>query len=254
MHEGHRARLRERYMKTGPEGFMEHELLELLLTYAIPRRNTNDVAHSLISRFGSLSSVLSADVAELSTVDGVGSSAAIFLRLCGDAGRKATNASSEKAPRLNTPAAAVSFALELLSGERYESVYIVSLDKSMRLLHAERLLTGTLTEAPLYPRRVVESALMHRAHAVLLLHNHPSGDPSPSESDAQATEAVKKALNSIDIMLFDHIIVGRNAAYSFSRGILIANGDAQVLHAAPGNMPGEGRTPQKDAYLAAKTE
>lgn len=255
MHEGHRQRLRERYMKTGPDGFMEHELLELLLTYATPRRNTNDIAHSLISRFGSLSSVLCADVAELACVDGVGDYTAVFLRLCGDAGRKAAKASGTKPPRLSTPAAAVSFALELLDGERYESVYVVSLDKNMRLLHAERLLTGTLTEAPLYPRRVVESALMHRAHAVLLLHNHPSGDPSPSQSDAQATEAVKKALNSIDIRLFDHIIVGRNAAYSFSRGILIAREDAQTPCAAPDILhPAEGGTPPADAHLAAEKE
>jgi DNA repair protein RadC len=253
MHEGHRQRLRERYIKTGPDGFMEHELLELLLTYAIPRRNTNDIAHSLISRFGSLSSVLCADAAELSSIDGVGDSTAVFLRLVGDAGRKAVQSNDRKAPLLGTPAAAVSFALELLAGERYESVYVVSLDKNMRLLHAERLLTGTLTEAPLYPRRVVESALHHRAHAVLLLHNHPSGDPSPSESDAQATEAVKKALNSIDIRLFDHIIVGRNAAYSFSRGISIAQEDTQGLRAAPG-MPAEGRVPPAEALLAAEKE
>lgn len=253
MHEGHRQRLRERYIKTGPDGFMEHELLELLLTYAIPRRNTNDIAHSLIRRFGSLSSVLCADAAELASIDGVGDSTAVFLRLIGDVGRKAVRANDRKAPLLGTPAAAVSFALELLAGERYESVYVVSLDKSMRLLHAERLLTGTLTEAPLYPRRVVESALHHRAHAVLLLHNHPSGDPSPSESDAQATEAVKKALNSIDIRLFDHIIVGRNAAYSFSRGISIAQEDTQGLRAAPG-MPAEGRVPPAEALLAAEKE
>jgi DNA repair protein RadC len=229
MHEGHRQRLRERYVNTGLDGFQEHELLELLLTYAIPRRNTNDIAHSLIGRFGSLSSVLEADAAELASISGVGEYAAVFLRLIGDTARKAAKADPRQTPRLNTPAAAAAFAMDLLRAERYESVYVVSLDKNMRLLHAERLLTGTLTEAPLYPRRVVESALMHRAHSVLLLHNHPSGDASPSQSDAQATEAVKTALNSIDIRLFDHIVVGHNEAYSFSRGIRITKEDAQAL-------------------------
>ena len=228
MHEGHRQRLRERYVNTGLDGFEEHELLELLLTYAIPRHNTNDTAHSLIGRFGSLSSVLEAEVAELASISGVGEYAAVFLRLIGDTARKSAKVSPRRQLRLNTPAAAAAFALDLLRGERYECVYVVSLDKNMRLLHAERLLTGTLTEAPLYPRRVVECALMHRAHSVLLLHNHPSGDASPSQSDAQATEAVKTALNSIDIRLFDHIVVGKNEAYSFSRGIRIAREDTQA--------------------------
>jgi len=234
-------------MKSGPEGFTEHELLELLLTYAIPRRNTNDIAHSIISRFGSLSSVFHADVAELASIDGEGESTAVFLRLIGDAGRKALRTNNSDI-RLDTPAAAVSFASDLLCAERYESVYVVSLDKNKRLLYAERLLTGTLTEAPLYPRRVVESALLHRAHSVLLLHNHPSGDPLPSESDVQATEAVKNALNSIDIRLFDHIIVGRNAAYSFSRGALIAKVNAQTLCAAP---PQEEEMSQAELPIAA---
>ena len=178
------------------------------------------------------SSIFSTQTAELDSIDGIGESAAIFLKLIGDTARRATKPGGRRAPKLDTPAAAAAYALDLLRAERYESVYVISLDKNLKLLHAERLLTGTLTEAPLYPRRVVESALMHRAHAVLLLHNHPSGDPSPSESDAQATKAVKMALNSIDIRLFDHIVVGRNAAYSFSRDILISREDARSQDAA----------------------
>lgn len=223
MHEGHRERLRERYIRSGIDAFADHEVLELVLTYAIPRRTTNDIAHSLLARFGSLNAVFSAEVAELTTVQGVGESTAVFLHLLSDSARlyaRQVKKDTER-NRLASPAIAAAFALDLLGGERYESVYVVSLDKNMRLLHFERVLSGTLTEAPLYPRRIVESALMHRAHAVLLLHNHPSGDPSPSESDARATEAVKIALNSIDIRLFDHIIVGHGVVYSFSRGILI---------------------------------
>lgn len=226
MHEGHRERLRERYICSGIDGFADHEVLELLLTYAIPRRNTNDIAHDLLACFGSLNAVFSAEVAELTTVRGVGESTAVFLHLLSDCARlhaRQAKKDNERS-RLASPVIAAAFALDLLGGERYESVYVVSLDKNMRLLHAERVLSGTLTEAPLYPRRIVESALMHRAHAVLLLHNHPSGDPSPSESDARATEAVKVALNSIDIRLFDHIIVGHGVVYSFSRGILIKPG------------------------------
>lgn len=223
MHEGHRERLRARYKANGLGAFTEHELLELLLTYAIPRRDTNEIAHRLIERFGSLSAVFSAQVVELEHIEGIGERAAVFLRLVGDSAAYHAEAAGNKKRRvrLATPADAANYALELMRNERYESVYVVSLDKNMRLLHAERLMTGSLSEAPLYPRRVVESALMHRAGAVLLLHNHPSGDPTPSQADAEATEAVQKALNSIDIRLYDHLVVGEGRVYSFSRGSMI---------------------------------
>ena len=223
MHEGHRERLRERYSNNGVGAFTEHELLELLLTYAIPRRNTNELAHRLIDRFGSLHAVLSAEVAELTNIEGIGERAAVFLRLVGDSAALNAEAVGRQRQRMRilSPADAAAYALDLMRNERYESVYVVSLDKNMRLLHAERLMTGSLNEAPLYPRRVVESALMHRAASILLLHNHPSGDPTPSQADAEATEAVQKALNSIDIRLYDHLVVGEGGVYSFSRGGMI---------------------------------
>ncbi len=223
MHEGHRERLRTRYATNGIGAFTEHELLELLLTYTIPRRNTNEIAHRLIDRFGSLSAVFSAEVAELANIEGIGERAAVFLRLVGDSAAYHAEAAGKQKQRMRivSPADAANYALDLMRNERYESVYVVSLDKNMRLLHAERLMTGSLSEAPLYPRRVVESALMHRAGAVLLLHNHPSGDPTPSNADAEATTAVQKALNSIDIRLYDHLVVGEGGVYSFSRGSTI---------------------------------
>ena len=223
MHEGHRERLRERYSNNGVGAFTEHELLELLLTYAIPRRNTNELAHRLIDRFGSLHAVFSAEVAELTNIEGIGERAAVFLRLVGDSAALNAEAVGRQKQRMRilSPADAAAYALDLMRNERYESVYVVSLDKNMRLLHAERLMTGSLNEAPLYPRRVVELALMHRAASILLLHNHPSGDPTPSQADAEATEAVQKALNSIDIRLYDHLVVGEGGVYSFSRGGMI---------------------------------
>ena len=224
MHEGHRERLRERYSNHGIGAFTEHEILELLLTYAIARRNTNELAHRLIDRLGSLQAVLSAEVAELNSIEGVGERTAVFLRLIGDSAAYHAEASARKKQRMRitSPADAAGYALDLMRNERYESVYVVSLDANMRLLHAERLMTGSLSEAPLYPRRVVESALLHRASAVLLLHNHPSGDPAPSNSDFEATQAVRAALNSIDIRLYDHLVVGTTSVYSFSRGCTIS--------------------------------
>ena len=230
MHEGHRERLRARYCSNGIGAFTEHEFLELLLTYTIPRRNTNEIAHRLMERFGSLSAVFSAEVAELANIEGIGDRAAVFLRLVGDSASYYVEKTTKQKKRMQiaSPADAAAYALDVMRNERYESVYAVSLDKNMRLLHTERLMTGSLSEAPLYPRRVVESALMHRASAVLLLHNHPSGDPTPSASDAEATQAVQKALNSIDIRLYDHLDVGQGGVYSFSRGYVMWAGEEQA--------------------------
>jgi len=219
MQEGHRARLRGRLESCGFCSFSESEALELLLTYAIPRKDTSATAGALLSRFGTLKSVLNAKHEALCSVSGVGTATGNFLRLIGDIANTYISTKPQShglKGSLKTPAAAAGYALELLKAERYESVYVVSLDKNLRLLQAERLFSGTLTEAPMYPRRVVEAALSHCAHSVLLLHNHPSGDPSPSASDIEATQAVKSALNAIDIALFDHIIVGHESAYSFS--------------------------------------
>ncbi|MDL2257931.1 hypothetical protein LJC42_02070 [Eubacteriales bacterium OttesenSCG-928-K08] len=215
MHEGHRERFRARYIENGLSGFAEHEILELLLTYVIPRRDTNAPAHALIHKFGSLEATFNADVKDLMLVDGIGERAAVFLRMQGDIhGLLRRMDGQNNAVLLTTPAQAAPYAIGLLKSEQYESVYVASLNKNRLLLGAERLYSGTLTEAPLYPRRVVESALRHRAHSVLLLHNHPSGDPSPSDDDLIATNAIRNALNSIAIQMFDHIIVGNNVIYS----------------------------------------
>lgn len=227
-HDGHRERLRERYIKHGFDGLMEHELLELVLTYAIPRKNTNNIAHALIKRFGSLENVLNSSCAKLQTAPGIGENTAIFLNMLGNFILRSRSldggAQNEKRPRLATPAAAAAYALSLAGNEPYENIYVASLDKNLRLLHGEKLLSGSLTETPIYPRLIVESALMHNAHSVLLFHNHPSGDVQPSQNDIEATLIVKSALASIDIELYDHLIIGKDKAYSFERDIIIEIG------------------------------
>lgn len=222
MHEGHRERLRARYIKTGLSGFADHEVLELLLTYAIPRQDTNATAHALLSRFGSLRGVLYADINELQQVHGVGERTAVLLHVQGELLHDLSlRVQIKEKAVLSTPVAMASLALNLLGKERYESVYVVSLDKHFRLLHAQCLFSGTLYEAPMYPRRIVETVLQHQAYAALLLHNHPSGDPAPSEADISATAAVIAALNGVDMQLYDHIIVGRDIVYSCARNLYI---------------------------------
>jgi len=221
MHEGHRSRLRETYL-AGAGGMHEHQLLELLLTYAIPRRDTNLLAHRLIARCGSLPAVLKADVGDLTQEEGIGLSAAVLISLVG---RLQGCAAPAPAGRLNTPDEAESFCRRLLRNERYEAMYAISLDKSRRVLHSDRISEGTLTELVVYPRLVVECALRHKANGIILTHNHPSGDCAPSRDDITTTQTVLEAQTPVGITLQDHIIVGRDGAYSMVRGAVLPGGE-----------------------------
>ncbi len=239
MHDGHRERLRQRYRQTGLDGFADHEVLEFLLTFAIPRANTNPPGHSLLEQFGSLSGVLSAQEGELNQVAGIGPKAALLLQLCGDVMRRVQlqeAAGKQARPALRNPEAAARYAMELTRGQRYECVYVVGLDKNRKVLQANRLVQGTLTETPLYPRNVVETALMQQAHSVMLVHNHPSGDPRPSAADIAVTQTIQQALGCIDIQLFDHLIVGGRLVYSFTMGTALSFYQKEALAILPGEL------------------
>jgi len=234
IHSGHRERIREQYVSHGAEAFLDHQFLELLLTYAIPRRDTNELAHLLLERFGSLEGVVTAEIAQLVLVEGIGESTAVFLRMQGDLFRRLrirrlTDARGQI--RLAFPVDAARYAVSQLSLHTYESVLAVCLNAKKTVQSCEKLLGGSLAEAQIYPRNIAEVALLKRAHGILLIHNHPSGDPSPSQADAETTESVRAALESISVQLFDHIIVGGEHAYSFSTGAVIgvAGSEAQVF-------------------------
>lgn len=232
MHEGHRERLRQSYLYGGADAMHEHQLLELLLTYAIPRRDVNPLAHELISTFGSLSKVLAADPHELMQVPGVGPNAAILLTLAGRLERESSKRKLERT-HIMTPRNAEKYCCDLLANEKYERFWLICLDLNKRVIHTEMLAKGSLTEARIYPRVVAEVALRHGAHSVILCHNHPSGSASPSVSDVDATRAVRAALTPLGIALHDHIIVGDGAAYSMlSRGSIDGDSDAQAFLAA----------------------
>lgn len=231
MHEGHRKRLRDTYLQSGADALHDHQLLELLLTFSIPRKDTNPIAHALLSAFGSLEDVLRADVNELMKIDGVGESTAVLLSLVGDMPTRMAYDKS-KPVRLATPKDAMAYCRALLLQQRYEVMYIVSLDKNLRVLHCEKLSSGTLTETAVYPRLVVESALRHSAHSILLAHNHPSGDLTPSKADVEATAMVLRALEPIGIRLHDHIIVSKNGAFSMARDSLMPKAEEATTLAA----------------------
>ena len=206
VHDGHRQRKKEQFLRRGLEGFADHEVLELLLYYAIPRRDTNELAHRLIDRFGTLRGVFDAAPEELRQVDGVGENAALFLQLLPAVGRRAL-LNEKKEVILNSVETVGAFFTRLLAGERREVLYQVCLDAKGKLLSYHRLASGTVSVAPVSVREVVENALRCDASRVVLGHNHPSGVALPSEEDRQITLQIQQALATMSITLVDHIIV-----------------------------------------------
>lgn len=218
LHAGHRSRLRGTYTEHGADAMQDHQLLELLLTYSIPRRDTNPLAHRLLSSegFGSLDGVFGADISELMKVEGVGEATAVLLSLVGSMGRR-TASEKVRNMRLNSPAAAMEYCKSLAFSGNNESMYVISLDRAQRVIYADKVSTGTPGEVTMYPRTAVEIAIRRGAENVMLCHNHPSGNLTPSKNDLDTTNLVIKALASIGITLNDHIIVGGGRAYSMSQ-------------------------------------
>lgn len=207
IHDGHREKMRQRFLKGGLEPFADHEALELLLYYAIPRRDTNPIAHALMDRYGSLSGVLSAPVEDLQKVDGIGESAAVLLNLVPRLYRKARMADAAQETVLNSTERAGAYLLERFVDEKNEVIYQLCLDRKGKLIACKRLGEGDVSNAELNLRKVMENAILTSASAVILSHNHPSGIALPSKDDYATTDRIKAALRTIDVELADHIIV-----------------------------------------------
>lgn len=207
IHDGHREKMRQRFLKGGAEPFADHEILELLLYYAIPRRDTNPIAHALMERYGSLSAVLAAPVEDLKSVEGIGESAAVLLHLVPEVTKKARLSDAEQETVLSTTERAGAYLLERFAGEQHEVIYQLCLDRKGKLLTCKRLADGSVASADLDIRKIVENAILCQASAVILSHNHPSGIALPSQEDYAATDKVQAALSTIGVELADHIIV-----------------------------------------------
>jgi DNA repair protein RadC len=207
IHDGHREKMRQRFMTGGLDAFADHEILELLLYYAIPRRDTNPIAHALMERYGSLPAVLAAPMEDLKRTEGIGESAAVLLHLVPQVCRRARLAQVGEDQVLNSSERAGAYLLECFDGESREVIYQLCLDRKGKLLACKRLGEGSVASADLDVRRLVENAILTGASAVILAHNHPSGVALPSDGDYTATMRVRAALNAIGIELADHIIV-----------------------------------------------
>ena len=207
VHDGHRARKREQFRSHGLDSFADHEVLELLLFYAIPRRDTNPIAHDLINRFGSLEQVLAAPVEELEKVPGMGENAATLLKLIPQITRRARASSVAREKVLDTTERIGAFFVEQFVAETHEIMYQLCLDAKGRLLHCHKVSEGDAGSVNLNMRKIVENALRSNAVLVALAHNHPSGVAFPSQEDKIATKLAQEALETIGVRLVDHIIV-----------------------------------------------
>ena len=207
VHDGHRARKREQFRAHGLDAFSDHEALELLLYFAVPRADTNLLAHRLIARFGSLDGVLSATARELEAVEGVGECASTLLTLILPLSRRAYITAVRKPVILADTEAMGSYFLSLFLGMREERVYMACLDAKGKLLRCAAVADGRADTATLNLRRIVELAFQSNASAVVLAHNHPSGVALPSPDDNQTTLMAWDALRKVGVALLDHIIV-----------------------------------------------
>lgn len=223
VHDGHREKMRQRFLSTGLDSFADHEALELLLYYAIPRRDTNELAHRLLERYGSLSNLLSAPPEDLTKVEGMGESAAVFLRLIPAFFQKAKLSSDGREIILNSTDRAGEYLIQRFEGERDEVIYQLCLDRKAKLLCCKRLSEGGADNASLNIRRLVENALLSSASAVVLSHNHPSGIALPSPEDYTTTLRVQEALSAIGVHLLDHIIVADGDFVSMADSGLLSN-------------------------------
>ena len=213
-HAGHRQRMRERFLCGGLDGFADHEVLELMLFYAIPQRNVNPLAHRLLERFGTLHAVLEASVADLMKVEGVGRHTALLLNLFSHAARRLEMSRENTGKLICNRGMAEKHAVRLLQGLKTEHFYVACLDGQMRLIADELIARGSIDEVQAYPRLVAEAVLRHNAHAAVLCHNHPGGSPIPSQQDVDVTRQLVALLTSLGVAVADHIIVSGGESLS----------------------------------------
>ena len=218
---GHRERLRARFVRAGVDGLNDYELLELVLARALRRGDVKPIAKDLIRRFGGFAEVLSAEPDRLKEVAGVGDAVALEIKIVHAASLKAVRERVLQRPVISSWAELLSYCRAAMADERIEQFRILFLDKKNILIADEVQNRGTVDHTPVYPREVVKRALELAASAIILVHNHPSGDPTPSRADIDMTQQIVRAAAALSIRVHDHIIIGKKSEASFkSLGLL----------------------------------
>jgi DNA repair protein RadC len=211
----HRTRLREKFAKRGADAFDDYELLELILFQALPRIDTKPIAKALLAEFGTLADVVAAPVEKLTRIKGIGPSAAQHLKILQQVSIRIGQSAVINRPILSSWNALLDYCRAAMQFEGREQFRVLFLDKKNRLLADEILGQGTVDRAPVYPREIIRQALVHEATAIILVHNHPSGDPTPSRQDIELTQSIIATAKAINVVVHDHLIVGREDVASF---------------------------------------
>ncbi|MFC1522791.1 DNA repair protein RadC [Elusimicrobiota bacterium] len=215
---GHRARLRKRFLDSGLKGMADYELIELLLTFSILRRDVKPVAKKLLRRFKSIKGTMDASPDTLRQIQGMGPSSIAFFSGIKALMHRYFEQTAKNTDLLNSPEAVVSYCRTSLESEKNEIFEVLYLSSKNHLIASERLSEGTIDRAAVYPRRVIEGALSANAAALIFVHNHPSGDPTPSKEDIELTKTLAKAVNVVGITAHDHIIIGNGHYVSLREG------------------------------------
>ncbi|MBN1622481.1 MAG: DNA repair protein RadC [Endomicrobiales bacterium] len=218
---GHRKRIKDKYLSAGLDGWHDYEILEYALGYAIPRRDIKPIAKKLIEKFKTIDKVLNADTKELKTIKGISDHTALFLRFLKDISIIYFKNELLNKDLLSSPGLVVNYLKVYLKGSANEEFNALFLNKGNKLISLETIQKGTIDRSAVYPRKIVERALYHHAVNVIVAHNHPGESIKPSKNDIEVTKAIADALNTIDIKLLDHIIIGGNNYFSFKEHNLI---------------------------------
>jgi len=212
---GHRQRLKKRYSQSGIDTLHDYEVLELLLFYVIPRKDTKVLAKNMLGRFGSLKKLMDADPKEIEALPGIGAQTALLIGLVRDLGALYLREKAMETPQISSTGALLDYCMASMGGLKDERFSVIYLNAQNRIIQTEVIQEGIVNQAVVYPRKILEKALKHRASAVILVHNHPSGHIRPSEADIRLTRTLQDTARVLDILIHDHIIVGENRYFSF---------------------------------------
>ena len=220
--QGHRERIKEKFLKNGIDGFAEYEILELLLTYCIPRKDTKPIAKELLNKFKSLDNIFKADFDKLSAIDGLGKNSIVFLKLIGDLPSiiykdelKNKKLVDKETLKISNKDILLKYLRNKIAYEEIEKFYVLYLSSSNEVIEFEENSVGTLDRSSVYPREIYKKIINLNAKSVILAHNHPSDNITPSKCDIELTNEIAKGLKNFGALLIEHIIITKNSYFSF---------------------------------------
>jgi DNA repair protein RadC len=212
---GHRSRVKQKFLTSGIDAFMDHEVLEILLTYAIPRKDVKSLAKSLLNQFGSLRGVVDAEIGDLMKTPGIGEHTAILVKLIKALSTVYLRQKARAKPQIACTSELLDYCRAAMGGKKDEEFCVIFLDAQNQIIDFETVQKGVANQAVVYPRQVLERALRQKASAIILAHNHPSGHVRPSEADIRLTKTIQETARMLDILVHDHIIIGEDRFFSF---------------------------------------